>query len=100
MDWVDLQADVYQGLQVGVGLQVVSVEQIESLTGAEQGRAGENEILKCSPMGVLSAPTQRQSTQAFPVPGNPVTGQSFQSRPARQKPRLSSSLLYFPTYSK
>ena len=70
LDWVDLQADAHQGLQVGVGLQVLGVEQVESLPGAEQGGAGEKEILKCFPMGVLCAPTQRQSTQAFPVPWN------------------------------
>ena len=78
LDWVYPKAAVHQELQVGVGLQVIGVILVESLPGTEQGRTGEKEILKCSLVGILSAPAQRQGTQAFPVPGNPVTSQSFQ----------------------
>ena len=96
LHWVGLQADAHQGLQLGVGLQVPGAAQVESLPGTEQGRTGEKKILQCSLVSILSAPTHKQGAPAFPVPGNPVTGQSFQSGPARQQPCLCCSLLHLP----
>ena len=59
----------------GVGIQEGGVNMVENVRDTKQGRAVEKETFKISLVAVLSAPTQRQSTPAFSIPGNPVTGQ-------------------------
>ena len=71
LDWVHLQAAGYNGLQVGVGLQVVGVLQVESLPGTEQGRAGEKTNPQEFPCGSPQCPNTEAKYTSLPCSREP-----------------------------